>query len=181
MKNKAFRYIFLSQCVLVVGLAICYLIYPHNVNISYLGNLRETIIPYALGFIGSSYLLWKACVQFDSQKNLQRALRFLVIFLLAILCTPFTVDIGFHIAHDLVASTYFMTAFVISCLILKIYKVSVLNVILLLIEFFSLITLIIVSRNPHLYHYQLFYELLNLISSGILLDYNVLSKGLSKS
>ncbi|MGA8015696.1 MAG: hypothetical protein WCB85_07245 [Candidatus Dormiibacterota bacterium] len=104
-------------------LAVCILIRPQSLRVdyglSYLGVFTDTIVPYAVAFVGAAYCLWRAsqlATDFDHGLIVGRSLKIMAFQLIGLLLTPYT---RFGDVHEFFGSTLFLVQLGLACLAIK--------------------------------------------------------------
>jgi hypothetical protein len=93
-KHRTFWYALWSQACLLCGILICLVIRSKqaelNYPVSYFGNFRDTILPYAAGFLLCTYWLIRTVRALPQEMHAIRVLLSLVATCsLGVLCTPY--------------------------------------------------------------------------------------------
>ena len=99
---------FLLLCVAITDAGV-----SHNHGFSFYGGHTSTLVPYALGFLASAWLLARAAGEVErdgGEANTRFALglRLVVLFLLLDLLTPDTVNAFFYDAHIVASVLLFL-------------------------------------------------------------------------
>lgn len=113
MRRNTVRYILLVQVVSFIGTIACIIIKPHglvaNSGLSYFGNFKATIVPYAVVLLGGSWFFYKAAASLPEEGyNLtKRALTVFAILYIGLFFTPYTLNNVFDWLHTLFGITLF--------------------------------------------------------------------------
>jgi hypothetical protein len=115
--------------MLWMGLSISYLLAPDiarsNEGISTFGIYARTILPYALGFLMFSCFTFAAVYTIEyrdiNAAVLARALLVLVLLLLGVLLTPYSVNAWLDWSHTVIAGTLFMCQLVLAAWFLQLH------------------------------------------------------------
>ncbi len=155
MNHKAVQLILASQLVFMGSLLVCLLIDPHiirnNWALSLYGTQVSTFLPFAVGVLLPSYLLYKASFRLNKQRpvnqKLSKILVLLAVLPLGIAITPIRAGENVWVFHAIFSVAWFLiqlgagfwlvsqTKDLVSVLILGILVVSQVLVCLSLEEF----------------------------------------------
>lgn len=155
---------------------LCYILKPHhtryNSSLSYYGNFRLTIVPYAIGIVLTSYYLFKASAAIAGIKNLAYVRRGMQVFsavLLLILLTPFSAGLFFFYGHigasAILALTNLFLVFYCTLYIAKDWQSSLLT----LVNVFGVVGCVLSLAEIHILHYEAVFELVTFVSLGFIL------------
>ena len=175
-QKKAIKYILFGQASLILAMLGCFIIKPHhdqnNSSLSYYGNFRTTIVPYAIGIILEAYSLFKAANLIAGLKNLIYVRRGMQAFsgtLLLVPLTPFSLGIYFLYAHLLVSVILaLVNLFLVFYCVLNVVK-NWQSYILALINLGGIVGCILSIAEIHVLHYEAIFELVLLTSLSLVL------------
>lgn len=120
MRSEAARSIVRSQVCLYGGLLIAICLKTRglavNSGISYYGIFMRTVIPYALGLLGSAFFCLQAakCIEDKNLRLLKRSLLAIAVFGVIIVITPYSVDALTDWLHTIAGSLLFITQLLLS-------------------------------------------------------------------
>jgi hypothetical protein len=117
MKKKAVRLLVWSQVIFILTILVCFVINPEvvlkNYALSVYGTQLKTVVPYAVGFVVSAFLVVKTAQTLPKDtllnRRLSRLLLVLAVLLLGVLLTPFTLNSVFWHLHGYVTFALFIT------------------------------------------------------------------------
>ena len=121
--ERSIAYVAYGLTLAAVMLAVAILIRPESLGVdyglSYLGVFTNTIVPYAVAYVGVAYCLWRASelvTDFDRGLIIGRSMKIMACQLIGLLLTPYT---RFGEAHELIGSTLFLVQLGLACLAIK--------------------------------------------------------------
>jgi hypothetical protein len=121
--ERSIAYVAYGLTLAAVMLAVAILIRPESLGVdyglSYLGVFTNTVVPYAVAFLGVAYCLWRASelvTDLDHSLMIGRSMRIMACQLIGLLLTPYT---RFGEAHELIGSTLFLVQLGLACLAIK--------------------------------------------------------------
>ena len=177
VKMPAIRYLVYGQLCFYIGLLFCAVLKQSgltiNEGISYYGVFRLTIVPYAVGLLGSAYF----CARFASQLNAIRQPFFsysfftISILIVGVVFTPDTLGRFFNDAHMTFGTILFVVQLLLSGWIIHCLRYDAWAIVLSLIELAGGIVSFIYLGPAH--GYLLESQLLFQVSFGILGVYSM--------
>jgi hypothetical protein len=173
--HRAFRYALASQACLLIGILLCIIIRPKwaatNYPISYFGNFRATIAPYAVSFLLSSYWLALTALALPpAMRLIRRLLLAITICALGVLCSPYMINPRVGWAHFSFAGTLLILELTLSMLLI-IRSHHLYALLGFLVELVGAV-LSVLSQAGRL-HVELIGEVSVIIGFGLLLSYNL--------
>jgi len=173
--HRAFRYALLSQVCLLTDLLLCIVIRPGwaaaNYPISYFGNFRVTIVPYAAGFLLCAYWLARTALALPSAMRLiRRLLVGVAVCTLGVLCTPYMISSGVGWVHLSFAIALLILELSLSALLI-IRSHHIYALLGFLLQLFGAVLAML--SQVALLHLELIGELTVVVGFGILFSYNL--------
>ena len=121
--ERSIAYVAYGLTLTAVMVAVCILIRPQSLRVdyglSYLGVFTDTIVPYAVAYVGVAYCLWRASelvTDFDRGLIIGRSMKIMACQLIGLLLTPYT---RFGDVHEFFGSTLFLVQLGLACLAIK--------------------------------------------------------------
>lgn len=120
MHREAVRNLILVQVVSITGLIACVALKPHGLvadsGVSYFGNFKLTIIPYAFALLGGAWFLYKAAqvLPVSEYRLTKVCLNFFAILCIGVFATPYSVSNLVDWAHKIVGITLFSAQLILT-------------------------------------------------------------------
>jgi hypothetical protein len=177
MKYRPVRYLVWGYASFVLFMSVCFLLRPHmffaNWSLSSYGTLRRTIVPYALGFLVSGYLIWRSTTSLPQTTYkftvLRKTMRVYVLLSIGVLLSPYSLSTLFLCMHVFFASLLFLFELVMGFwLTFKVMRDwwSRLSIFLQLV---ADVVIILAAGSIHILHWELTAELTALTCFSVVL------------
>ena len=121
--ERSIAFVAYGLTLMAIMLAVCIRIRPESLRVdygvSYLGVFTNTIVPYAVGFVGAASCIWRASelvTDLDHGLIVGRSMKIMTVQLLGLLLTPYT---RLDPAHIFFGSSLFLTQLGLAFLAIK--------------------------------------------------------------
>lgn len=175
MKNITIKNLEYGQYSFFFFIAVSYLLLPQaflgNRGFSFLGTQLITIVPSSIGFILTSYFMYKASKSLDiTSKDIKQYPKLLKIFsflLIGMVFTPYSVNNVFNNIHFSIGTLLYLIQIYLIIWLIRKTAINFKNIILISLQILG--TILLLLDKTHVFQIMLTGQLLSQISFAFIL------------